>query len=94
MKTFTIFRTDNASRYLQQLCKHFQHKTEVVFTATEGRCVFDVATAQMIAGDDLLKVTIEAEDAAALERGQNVIWKHLERFAFRESLPAPYWQMV
>lgn len=94
MKTFTIFRTDNASRYLQQLCKHFQHKTEVVFTATEGRCVFDVAIAQMIAGDDLLKVTIEAADAAGLERGQNVIWKHLERFAFRESLPAPDWQMV
>jgi hypothetical protein len=41
-----------------------------------------------------LKVTIEAADAAGLERGQNVIWKHLERFAFRESLPAPDWQMV
>lgn len=31
------FMTPNASKYLQQLCKHFAHKVAVVFDETEGR---------------------------------------------------------
>ena len=31
------FQTPNASKYLQQLCKHFEHKVAVVFDESEGR---------------------------------------------------------
>ena len=92
MQSHTLIATELASKYLQQLCKHFAHKTEVTFTETEGRCVFDAATADMAAKEQGLEVTITAEDAAGIERGQMVIWKHLERFAFREELPQPVWQ--
>ena len=32
--------TANASRYLQQLCKHWQHNLEVTFTPEHGTIVF------------------------------------------------------
>lgn len=35
--------TANASKYLQQLCKHFAHKVEVRFDETEGHCALPPA---------------------------------------------------
>ena len=32
----TRFETPNASKYLQQLCKHFGHRVEETHTETEG----------------------------------------------------------
>jgi hypothetical protein len=84
--------TAEASRYLQQLCKHWSHKFEVAFTPTEGRVPFPtggVCTLQ--ASADALNVRIEAEDAASTERLADVVFQHLQRFAFRAPLDAPRW---
>lgn|GEM_PF-4305252 len=35
-----IVPTENANRYLQQLCKHWSHKMDVTFTPDEGRIDF------------------------------------------------------
>lgn len=76
--------TDKASRYLQQLCKHFGHKRPVEFTAEHGSIAFDFGTCTLAADGAILTMTVAAEDAASLERMRTVIASHLERFAFRE----------
>jgi len=77
--------TPNASRYLQQLCKHWAHKLEVTFTPEEGTVRFAQAVAVMQAGPEMLAVTIEAEDPAILEQMKGVVSSHLDRFAFKEA---------
>lgn len=82
--------TANASRYLQQLCKHWAHKLDVTFTAEHGEVKLpDGALATMDAGQEALDVRIEAADAELLERMKGVVARHLDRFAFREA-PLPF----
>jgi len=77
--------TASASKYLQQLCKHWAHKLEVEFTAEQGRVRFPDGLATMTAGPDALTVTVEAQDPATVERLKEVVATHLDRFAFREA---------
>lgn len=79
--------TTNASRYLQQLCKHWGHKFEVAFDPSHGRIVFDADTAcDLDAGPERLSLRLEAADPERAERMKGVIADHLVRFAFREEL--------
>jgi len=84
--------TEAASRYLQQLCKHWCHKFAVEFTPEQGRIPFDEMRVCLLeASDGVLKLRIEAGDAAALERTQGTVINHLKRFAFREDLGQVAW---
>lgn len=76
--------TANASRYLQQLCKHWGHRFAVEFDPASGS--IDFGGGEMLsltAGGETLTLTAEAGDLSALER---VVADHLQRFAFREEL--------
>jgi hypothetical protein len=77
--------TAHGSRYLQQLCKHWSHKLEVVFTPEEGTVRFEAAVATMRAEPEALVVAITADDPAVLERMKTVVATHLDRFAFKEA---------
>ncbi|MCP9484105.1 DUF2218 domain-containing protein [Shimia sp. CNT1-13L.2] len=85
------FETEHASKYLQQLCKHFAHKTDVVFDAEKADVVFPFGSAKMLAAKDKLTVTVSAEDDETLSKARVVIDKHLERFAFRENFSTMAW---
>lgn len=85
--------TANASRYLQQLCKHFAHKITVEYDGTCGRADFPWGTCHMEAGEAALRLRCEADDAEALERIKHVVDDHLKRFAWREA-PAIAWEAV
>jgi hypothetical protein len=77
--------TASASRYLQQLCKHWSHKFAVEFDPAHGRIEFDPETAcELDAGPARLSVRLEAADPERAERIKQVIADHLKRFAFRE----------
>jgi len=91
MQTTASVATTNASRYLQQLCKHFGHKIETRFDESSGTCLFPTGTVGLAAHDDRLVITVTADDEEALARWREVIWSHLVRFAFREDLAAPDW---
>lgn len=78
--------TEQASRYLQQLCKHFAHRCEVVFDAERGRILLPLGECLLEAGAGRLDLTVLASDAAALPQLQEIVASHLERFAFRETL--------
>jgi uncharacterized protein len=84
--------TASASKYLQQLCKHWSHKFTVEFTAEKGRvpfapdrdCTFE-------ATPETLTMRIKAPDAEVLDRMEGVVVEHLKRFSFREDFGDIQW---
>jgi hypothetical protein len=87
--------TASASRYLQQLCKHWSHKFAVEFTPERGTIPFDeTRRCKLEASAEALALRIEAADDATLERTQGVVIEHLNRFAFREDLGEVKWDRV
>ena len=87
--------TANGSKYLQQLCKHWQHNLAVEFTPDHGTVVFPKdargadwpadALVTFDAGDDALGVRIDASVEDQLEGLKGAVARHLDRFAFREA---------
>ncbi|MFO1070632.1 MAG: DUF2218 domain-containing protein [Geminicoccaceae bacterium] len=78
--------TAHAARYLAQLCKHFAHKVPAEFADGRGRIAFPIGTCELTAGPERLTLSVAAADADQLARLQEVVARHLERFAFREPL--------
>lgn len=76
--------TELASRYLQQLCKHFAHKLPVTFDPERGRIEFSIGVCELTAAPGVLTMCAEAADDTALTQLEQVVARHLERFAFRE----------
>lgn len=81
-----VVRTGHASRYLQQLCKHFGHKLPVEFDERQGRIGFSIGDCRLMAADGALRIDVEATIPDDIERLQDVVARHLVRFAFREEL--------
>ncbi|MFT0876328.1 DUF2218 domain-containing protein [Rhodopseudomonas sp. G2_2311] len=78
--------TAHASRYLQQLCKHWAHKFETEFDWTQGRISLPLGEARLTATSDALMIDLTATNAANMTTFQQVVISHIERFAFREEL--------
>ncbi|CAM3026341.1 hypothetical protein SAMN04488021_10378 [Paracoccus aminovorans] len=78
--------TAHASRYLQQLCKHWAHKFEVHFDAAQGRIAMpEDRVVSLTATPTTLEIALDApEDATAHMR--HIVDSHVARFAFREEL--------
>lgn len=66
--THAAVSTEHASRYLQQLCKHWSHKFAVTFDERKGTIEMPSAHVAMTAGDGRLVITVIAEDPATLDR--------------------------
>lgn len=86
--------TTSASRYLQQLCKHWSHNLTTDFTSEEGTITFpkDIrgssfpadATVTLAAHHATLDVILNASAPEQLEALKGAVAQHLDRFAFRE----------
>ena len=78
--------THSASRYLQQLTKHWSHKMTVEFTAEEATIAFPGGSRlEMRADSDTLDVVLTVPDGEDEGRIRGVVSSHLDRFAFREA---------
>lgn len=77
--------TPNASRYLQQLCKHWSHKFETEFDPQSGVIAFPMGPIRMAAQEEALVVTIDPTPDADVAVFKKVVAEHLDRFAFREA---------
>ncbi len=71
-------------RYLGQLCKHFEHKLPVTLAEDHGRIEFPAGVCTLDAEAETLVMRVTAGDDAALARLEDVVARHLERFAFRD----------
>lgn len=91
-QSLAVVPTTHASRYLQQLCKHFGHKAPVEFDEQTGAITLPIGMMRLSAGDMALTVLCEATGEAELERLRQVAASHLNRFAFREGELAFTWQ--
>lgn len=81
-----VVPTEHASRYLQQLCKHWVHKFDVQFTPQEGRIALPLGQALLAADDAALTIDLDVPKAEDARRMKEVVQSHVERFAFRETL--------
>lgn len=88
------YSTLNASKYVQQLAKHFAHKIDVRSDADAADFTLQAGTVRLAAADGALVVRIEAEDAKALIDTRYVIDKHLVIFAFREGFTGLDWRIA
>ena len=87
--------TENASKYLQQLCKHWSHNLQVEFTPENGTVIFPRdnrgkdwpgdAVLTFNVAETGLDVRIDASNDEQLEGLKGAIARHLDRFAFREA---------
>ena len=94
--------TANASRYLQQLCKHWAHNLQVEFTAERGTVIFPRdarggdhpgdGLVTFDAGEASLAIRIEATSNDQLDGLKGAVARHLDRFAFREAPLSFDWQ--
>ncbi|MCV6574909.1 MAG: DUF2218 domain-containing protein [Cohaesibacter sp.] len=81
-----LVTSDKASRYLQQMCKHFAHKVPSTFDETQGRVEFPFGLCVMSAKDDVLEIVMQTESEEALLQARGVLDSHFERFAWKEEL--------
>lgn len=101
---FAKVATSHASKYLQQLCKHWQHNLAVEFTPEHGTVIFprdargaawtDDALVTFDAAPDTFSVRIDASGDEHAEAIKGVVARHLDRFAFREAPLRFDWQAV
>lgn len=89
MKSIAVVETDHAARYMGQLVKHFAHKVPTELEGDHGRIDFTIGTCTVKAGQALL-LTCEAQPADMAQL-QDVVARHLVRFAFRENELAVSW---
>lgn len=89
-----VVPTASASRYLQQLCKHWGHKFEVSFDPQAGKVALPFGPVELSASDDALEVTCRIDGEGDLARMQQVVVDHLNRFAHREGELQFDWQLV
>jgi len=82
----TTIKTQKASGYLQQLCKHFSHKIEVKFDGQDGWIEFAFGRAELRADESVLTMVANSQNPENLDKLKKVLASHLERFAFREDL--------
>ncbi|WP_225204513.1 DUF2218 domain-containing protein [Novosphingobium huizhouense] len=93
--------TASASRYLQQLCKHWAHNLAVEFDEHRGRVTFPRdargaawagdAVVGFLAEPEALICTIEASEPGQRDGLKGAVARHLDRFAFREAPLAFDW---
>jgi len=79
--------TDQAPRYLRMLCKHFRHKFPTIFDELHGRIEFSAGTCELDAATaGTLMMRIATTNRGAIDKLEDVITRHLKRFALKDSL--------
>lgn len=80
----TCIEINSAEKYLNRLCKHFNHKVDAEYGDGKGSVDFKFATCQMLAEGDELKILCQADNQEKMARVKYVIEDHLMRFTWKE----------
>ena len=86
LHSVAVVTIDRPQRWAKQLADHFAHKTQVD-DIDGGRLIhFSVGDGLVGTSDTAVLLTAYGEDAAQLASVQDVLGRHLERFAQREAV--------
>lgn len=78
--------TPNADKYRRQLCKHFAHKLPVTEDETSGLIPFSIGDCRVRSEGERLIMELTSPSDAEMTQLEDVVARHLVRFAFREEL--------
>jgi hypothetical protein len=78
--------TEAPARYAKQLVSHLGRRVEWTTEGTVSTAEIAGGTGVVEVGDGVLLLRAQAADAEALERVQDVLGRHLERFGQRNEL--------
>jgi len=78
--------TDAPARYAKQLVSHLGRRVEWTTEGPVSTAAIAGGTGIVEVGDGVLVLRARADDADALERVQDVLGRHLERFGQRNEL--------
>jgi uncharacterized protein len=78
--------TDVPERYAKQLVSHLGRRVEFTVEGPRSTAVIAGGTGIVEVGDGVLILRAQAPDAATLDRVQDVLGRHLERFGQRNEL--------
>jgi uncharacterized protein len=92
MKRTTLVATENAGRYLQQLSKHWAHKFNVDYSETKSLIHLPLGELNMQASESALGLEVTSDSPDSLDQLCDVIERHLDRFAHRESTLVYEWK--
>ena len=85
-QAFAQVPTEHASRYLQQLAKHWAHKFPVEFTPEAATIDLPMGRCALNAQAVVLDVSLDGAPDADMDRFKTVVAEHLQRFGHRETL--------
>ncbi|WP_417780865.1 DUF2218 domain-containing protein [Stutzerimonas xanthomarina] len=83
--------TENPSRLINRLCKHWGHKFPVQHDEHKGEIQLPIGNCRLQVAEGGLQVVVEAADAEQLQKLQQIVTDHLERMATGEALSVT-WQ--
>ncbi|QQN51442.1 DUF2218 domain-containing protein [Stutzerimonas balearica] len=84
--SFAHIACANPGRLINRLCKHWGHKFPVELDDALGRIELPIGECRLRDAGERLEAQLQAADAAALARLQQVVADHLERMASGEAL--------
>jgi len=79
-------RTDAPERYAKQLVSHLGRKVEFTTEGATSTAAIAGGIGVIEVGEGVLRLRAEAPDAETLDRVQDVLGRHLERFGHRNEL--------
>ena len=79
-------KTDKAVSYMKQLCRHWEHKFNVVFDDEAGRIELLTSVCLLKPSAQSLAVELEMPEDVDQSRMETVVAEHLQRFGFKETL--------
>lgn len=86
VETVASINTEEASRFLRMLCKHFAHKVEADWSDDSGWVAFAMGRCDMQATAVQLHVRCQAENLSDLDEVADTIKSHFDRFAQKQQL--------
>jgi hypothetical protein len=79
-------RTDTPERYAKQLVAHLGHRLTFTTTGSTSTAAIGDGVGAVEVGDGILTLHASAQDPETLDRIQDVLGRHLERFGTRAEL--------
>ena len=79
-------QTDKAERIMKTVCNHFARKTTASYEGNKGYVEFGDGKCEITVTSNTMLLQLSADNVDNLSRVQNVVVKHLLRFAPGENL--------